>query len=127
MPQDLKIVSSERRETAKAAFEDALLEAWLGRPADGELRARLLLMRLLTRLYYAGLLLWIGHARAARAEPDADLVAPTREAFAAGVAKGTFQAGEPETMWTLGKMVLASFLAGSRSPGFESALETVRQ
>lgn len=109
------------------ALENALLEAWLGRRADDELRARLLLMRLLTRLYYAGLFLAFGHARAPRNQPDADLAAPTPAEFAAGVAEGRFQAGEPGTMWTLGKMVLASFLRGSRDPGFEAALETVRQ
>ena len=35
-------------------LEDALLQGWLERPADRELRARLVLMRQLTRLYYAG-------------------------------------------------------------------------
>lgn len=106
-------------------LERVLLEAWLGGPADREVRARLLLMRLFTRLYYASLLLWIGRTRGCRAAPEADLAAPTPAELAAGVADGTLQADSAETMWMLGKMALASFLAGSSAPGFEQAVAIV--
>jgi len=107
-------------------LESALLEGWLGRAADADLRARLTLMRALSRLYYAGLLLGIGRARAPRPEADAELGAPTPAEFGAAVAQGRLKPGSPETLYTLGKMVLASFLNGAEAPGFEDALATVR-
>jgi Ser/Thr protein kinase RdoA (MazF antagonist) len=107
-------------------LESALLEAWSGRAPDAELRARLLLMRLLSRLYYAGLLLGIAHARAPRPEPDSDLAAPTPAEFSAAVAQRRLEPGSPETLYMLGKMVLASFLAGAKAPGFEEALAAAR-
>jgi aminoglycoside phosphotransferase (APT) family kinase protein len=108
-------------------LESALLEGWLGRRgSDGDLRARLLLMRLLTRLYYAGLLLWIGRARGPRREPESDLSAPTPMEFGAAVAQGRLKPGSPETLCTLGKVLLASFLQGSRASGFEDALLALR-
>ena len=107
-------------------LESALLEGWLGRAADADTRARLSLMRVLSRLYYAGLLLGIGRARAPRPGPDADLGAPTPAEFGAAVAQGRLKAGSPEMLYTLGKMVLASFLKGAEASGFEDALATVR-
>ncbi|HEX5420510.1 MAG TPA: phosphotransferase [Gammaproteobacteria bacterium] len=107
-------------------LEGALLEGWSGRPPDAETHARLLLMRLLSRLYYAGLLLGIGRARAPSPEPDTDLGAPTPAEFGEALAQGRHTASSPETLYTLGKMVLASFLAGANAPGFEDALAAAR-
>jgi thiamine kinase-like enzyme len=108
-------------------LESALLEGWLGhRGLDVDLRAQLLLMRLLTRLYYAGLLLWIGRMRAPRRDPESDLSAPTPTEFGATVAQGRLKPGSPEALCSLGKMLLASFLDGARVPGFEDALSALR-
>ena len=111
---------------ATSELESALLEGWCGTPPDAELRARLQLMRLLSRLYYAGLLLSIGRARAARSTPDSDLRAPTRAEFGAAVAKGGLSPGSGEVLYTLGKMMLASFLKGAEAPALDDALATVR-
>jgi Ser/Thr protein kinase RdoA (MazF antagonist) len=101
--------------------EDALLHAWFGRTPDTNLRARLLLIRPVTRLYYAGLSLAM-FAGAPREKPDADLSAPTPAEFRRAFAEGRLTATGPETLYTLGKMQLAGFLAGLRAPGFEEAL-----
>jgi thiamine kinase-like enzyme len=107
-------------------LESVLIQSWSGRAADADLRARLKLMRLLSKLYYAGLLLSVGRARAARSEPDSDLSAPTLGEFGAAVAQGRLRPGAGETLYVLGKVLLASFLSGADSPGFEDALATVR-
>lgn len=107
-------------------LERVLLESWSGRVADANLSARLKLMRLLSRLYYAGLLLNIGRARAPREEPDSNLGAPTPAELGAAVAQGRLDPRSAETLYTLGKGLLASFLRGAEAPGFEEAIATVR-
>ncbi len=102
-------------------LERALVEAWLGAEPDRALRARLTLMRQLTRLYYAGLLLSIAAAQA-RERPESDLRAPTPTEFRAAFARGEHTAASRETMFVLGKMSLAGFLAGTSAPGFDEAL-----
>ena len=102
-------------------LEDALLQGWLERPADRELRARLVLMRQLTRIYYAAILL-SAFAATPRAVPDGDLAAPTPDGFRAAIAEGRLKPASPETMYTLGKMLLAGFLNGLHTPEFEQAL-----
>jgi len=119
---DLAIIANELCPTP--ALETALLEAWLGRTPDRLLRARLLLMRQLTRLFYACLMLTAGGGRGA---PETDLSALSEAEFRAGLREGRIKAGAPETLHILGKMVLAGFLAGLCAPGFEEALATVRQ
>ena len=110
-------------------LERVLVEAWLGREPDRTLCARLMLMRLLTRVYYAGLLLSLA-ARQPRAVPETDLAAPSPDEFRAAVERG--ERGErapasPETIFTLGKMSLAGFLSGVSAPGFEEALAIARE
>ena len=105
--------------------ETALLQAWLGRAPDSVLRARLILMRPLTRLYYAGLML-SGFAAAPRDRPDADLCAPTPDEFRAAFEQGRLKPTAPETLYILGKMQLAGFLAGLAAPNFAPALTTAR-
>lgn len=110
---------------ASPAIEVQFLTAWLGRTPDAALRARLLLIRPVTRLYYAGL----GFAMFAaqpREKPDDDLTAPTPEEFRAAFAQGKLTATGPQTLYLLGKMQLAGFLAGLTAPGFEYALSAVK-
>jgi aminoglycoside phosphotransferase (APT) family kinase protein len=106
--------------------EDALLHAWLGRAPDGALRARLLVMRQFTRLYYAGLILST-MAATPRDAPDHDLTAPSPDEFRAAFAAGRLKIGAPETLYTLGKMCLAGFLSGLANPELERALVVVRE
>jgi hypothetical protein len=121
---DVAIVAENFAATPE--LENALLEAWMGHAPNPALRARFMLMRVLTRLYYAGLMLSISSAEP-RSAPDTDLTAPTPEEFHAEVAAGRVKAGAPETMYTLGKMLLSGFLAGMSAPGFEEAVAIVRQ
>jgi Ser/Thr protein kinase RdoA (MazF antagonist) len=108
-------------------LEAPLLEAWLGGRAPGrELEARLYLMRLLTRLYYASLLLYIAAARRPHAAPAEDLSAPTPDELAAAAARGELDAASPDTLHAVGRRVLASFLAGTAAPRFDEALRIVR-
>lgn len=102
-------------------LEEMLLRTWLGRAPDRALRARLVLMRPLTRLYYACLAL-AQFAAAPREKPDADLTAPTPEEFRAAFEQGRLTAASPETLYLLGKMQLAGFIAGISAPGFDEAL-----
>jgi len=106
-------------------LEQTLVEAWLGREPDRALRARLVLMRQLTRLYYAGLLLSFA-ASAPRAVPETNLEAPTPDEFRAAVTRGEQAPTSAATMFTLGKMQLAGFLSGMTAPGFDEALATAR-
>ena len=106
-------------------LEESLLSAWLGASPDRAIRARLQLMRQLTRLYYAGLILSM-FAGAPRSAPDADLTAPSPDSFRAAIAEGRIAAGSPEMMYTLGKMSLARFLAGVSGPDFDESLAIVR-
>lgn len=85
----------------------ALLAAWLGRPATVDECERLAQVIMLTRLYYAGLLFALsGPAR----EPLASLDAPSGEEFAAKVAG--LSAPTPDILLDLAKMRLRDFLAG---------------
>ena len=102
-------------------LEGVLLRAWLGRAPDEALRIRLELIRALTRLYYAGVLL-SASAAASPAMRDADLSAPTLPAFRRALRDGRFQPGAPETKHILGKMFLASFFSGVAPPGFDAAV-----
>ena len=61
-------------------LEGALLQAWLGRAPDEVLFARLGLVRALTRLYYAGVLL-SASAASSWVTGDTDLSAPTAAEF----------------------------------------------
>jgi aminoglycoside phosphotransferase (APT) family kinase protein len=103
-------------------LESMLVRAWLGAEPDTALMARLRLMRLLTRLYYGGLLLTFAR-RDSRSGPETDLRALTPAEFGAAVAQGKLKPASSEAMWALGKACLAGFLAGLSAPGFEAAIE----
>jgi aminoglycoside phosphotransferase (APT) family kinase protein len=107
-------------------LERALVEAWLGDEPDRALRARLTLMRQLTRLYYAGLLLSIAASQPPET-PESDLRAPTPAEFRAAFARGEHSATSRTTMFVLGKMSLAGFLAGMSAPGFDEALAVAQE
>ncbi len=106
-------------------LEGLLLQSWLGRAPDRALRARLVLMRQLVRLFYgcaASL-----HAAAPGVVPETDLTALTPAQFRAAVDEGRLVAGAPQTQRIGGKVALATFLAGLGTPAFEEALVVARQ
>lgn len=107
--------------TPSPELEEVLLQAWFDRAPDEALCARLGLIRALTRLYYAGVLL-SASAAAWRAMPDGDLSAPTLPEFQSAIREGALGLGAPKTKHVLGKMFLASFLAGVAPPGFDAAV-----
>jgi len=89
------------------ALEAALLEAWLGRAPDAAERARLAMMRALTRLYYAGLLAML-HASTAPVINSLSALSP--DEFRRLLADGSLRPAAPETRTELMKMMLAGFL-----------------
>jgi hypothetical protein len=98
-------------------LEDVLLRAWFGRAPDEALCARLELVRALTRLYYAGVML-SASAAASWVTGATDLSAPTPQEFQRSIHEGRLKPGAPETRHILGKMFLASFFSGVAPPGF---------
>jgi predicted Ser/Thr protein kinase len=98
-------------------LEAALLEAWLGRTVDEALRARLKLVRALSRLYYAGVML-SASARAPRAAPDESLAAPTLAELELALSTGRVTYGTHAHHHIVGKMFVASFLTGCATPAF---------
>ena len=97
-------------------LEERLLQAWLGRAPDSQLRDRLVLMRALTRLFYAGVL-FSASAAAPRDKSDSDLSAPSSVEFEQAIRDGRLKAETSRTTHVLGKMFLASFLSGAKPPG----------
>lgn len=111
---------------ADPALEAELLEGWLGRDPDRALRARLVLMRPLGRLFY-GCAASLNAANTSHAVvPAADLTAPTPAQFREAVAQGRLLAGSPEGQRLVGKIALALFLADLATPAFEEALLVAR-
>jgi aminoglycoside phosphotransferase (APT) family kinase protein len=98
-----------------------LLRAWLGRAPDEALYARLELVRALTRLYYAGVVL-SASAAASWMTGDTDLSAPTVAEFQQAIRAGRLTPGAPETKHILGKMFLVSFLFGVDTPWLDAAV-----
>jgi len=84
-------------------------------------------MRQLTRLYYAGLIFGGFTGEGPRAGPDSDLRAPTPAELTAAVREGRLRVGSREMIGSLGKMMLAAFLAGLDDPAFEDALVVAGQ
>jgi hypothetical protein len=80
------------------------------------------LIRALTRFYYAGVLL-SASAAVSRAPPDTDLSAPTVREFQQAIHEKRLKPDAPETKHILGKMFLASFLAGVPPLGFDAAVQ----
>jgi aminoglycoside phosphotransferase (APT) family kinase protein len=100
-------------------LEDIFLHAWRGIKADQGLKARLHLMRLMTKLWYAGMLL----APAVKAGlAITELAAPTPDEFRSLLASGKLSPTAPETRVLLGKMVLAAFHEAASAPKFSEML-----
>lgn len=105
---------------ASPELEGVLLGAWLGRPVDHEIRARLALVRPLTRLYYACFLL---NAAATDPRPaaDADLSSPSIGEFQRSLLDGRLEPNTPQAAHSLGKMYLNGFLTGAPTPALSVA------
>lgn len=121
---DIAILTHEIAPTPE--LESVLLRAWLGRAPDRAIHARLVLMRGMTQLFYAGAVL-TAFAAQPPATPDTDLAAPTWVEFGEGIASGRWVLGAPQTSYLLGKMFLAGYRASLSAPGFEEALVITRQ
>jgi len=106
---------------ASPELESVLLNAWLGHAPDDALYDRLALVRALTRLYHAGVLLSASFA-ASGALADRDPSAPTLQEFHRAIRDGGLEPGTPQTKHALGKMYLASFATGATPPGLDAAV-----
>lgn len=107
---DIAIVADSFAKTPE--LETALLDAWangIGTSVTVTLRERLQSMRLLTRLWYASLLL-SGAARQPPPVPHASRAALTPAAFQQALAEGRLRADSPEMPFQLGLLLLASFV-----------------
>jgi aminoglycoside phosphotransferase (APT) family kinase protein len=121
---DLAILTTELVEAPE--LEDALLEAAFGRIPKRRLRARLSVIRLLTRLFY-GCIVLDSLADTLRSAPDVGLAACTPAAFRAAVAEGRLATGTPEIAYAFGKMSLAAFTDGLATPAFDEMLKLIEQ
>lgn len=97
------------------ALAEGLMASWLDRVPNEELRARLALVRALTRLYYAGVFLSASFAAVGAVE-DKDVAAPTLAAFQQSVSGGKIRPDTPMMKHLMGKMYLASFLTDTVPP-----------
>ena len=121
---DLAILSTELLQGPE--LEDVLLEAAFGCVPDGRLRARLGVIRLLTRLFY-GCIVLDSLAGTLPSAPDIGLAASSPAAFRAAVAEGRLASGTPETAYAFGQMSLAAFIDGLATPGFDEMLRQAEQ
>jgi hypothetical protein len=102
-------------------LEDVLLRAWLGQRPHSSFLDRLVKVRALTRLYYAGVF-FSASASASGPLADRSLSPPTVEAFRRSIQNGAILPGSPEAKHMLGKMYLASFMTGDLPPGLDAAV-----
>jgi aminoglycoside phosphotransferase (APT) family kinase protein len=115
---DLAIMTMYRAATPE--LQEALLQAWSGRPSDPVLRARVFLMRQLAKLFYGcanGLYL-------SETRPDlveTDMAAPTPTEFSAAIRDGRLIQNSAEAQRVGGKVALRTFLDGVTSPAFDEA------
>lgn len=107
---------------ATPELEAAFLLAWRGGVLDMASRYRLMSVRALTRLYYAGVLFSASVAAAWRRMPDTDLSALSLSQLQDSVRDGRLKPGAPDTRHALGKMYLASFFTGILPPGLSMAV-----
>jgi aminoglycoside phosphotransferase (APT) family kinase protein len=106
--------------------QEALVRSWLGRPSDPVLRARLVLMRQLVRLFY-GL---ANGLYVAGAKPDlieVDLVAPTPAEFWLAIDQKRLVPNSLDAQRIGGKVALRTFIDGLATPGCAEALAVVRR
>lgn len=120
---DLAIMTMYRAGTPE--LQEALLQAWGGRPSDPLLRARVSVMRELAKLFYGcanGL-----HLTATRPDlVETDLSAPTPAQFSAAIRDGRLVQNSPEAQRIGGKVALRAFLEGVTSRDFAKAVAVLR-
>ena len=121
---DIAILTTELVEPQE--LQDILFEAAFGRAPGRRSRARLSVVRLLTRLFY-GCIVLENFTAAPRPDLDASLGRLTPALFRAAVADGRLTSGAPETAYAFAKMSLAAFIDGLAAPGFHEALAMARQ
>lgn len=102
-------------------LETALLRSWSGTAPTATMQAQLMLARLLTKLYYAGLLSLLAAPKHA---PVQDLTAPTPDEFGALVAAGKLSPGDSATLLMLARMLLAGFRTAMDSAAVRAAIAT---
>jgi hypothetical protein len=112
--------------TATREQEHVLLERCLGRTPETGDRARFALMRQMTRLFYAGLMLSIAGTRP-NSRVEEDLAAPTLPQVFAAIAQGELAGGVADTLLVFGKAFLNEFLDCTRTAGYEEVLNIAHQ
>jgi hypothetical protein len=122
---DLAILTTEVAETPE--LEQILLEAALGAAPDRCLRARLGVIRLLTRLFYGCIVLDSLSGTLLGSASNEDLAGLTPAAFRAAIAEGHLASGSPDVAYAFAKMSLATFITALTAPGFGELLEVVKQ
>ena len=120
---DLAVVTHELAPSAELQRE--LVRSWLGREPDRATEARLVLMRQLSRMFFA-CVLFRRFAGIPGRPPDSDLTPLTPGQFVSALQTGRLRLGTLEVLYAFGKMFLAGFLDGLRAPGFEDALAIAR-
>lgn len=116
---DIAILTTEVVQTP--VLTDVLLEAAFGAPPDYHLRARLSVIRLLTRLFYGCIVLdsLVGKLPF---PPDVGRAASSPDEFRAALVDGRLASGSIETAYAFGMMSLAAFADGLVEPGFADTL-----
>jgi hypothetical protein len=117
---DLAILTTELADTPE--LEDRLVAAALGRPTDAAVRARLALVRRLTRLFYGCIALEAFAKLPASARPPTPAEALTPAGFRAAVGA---MASSAEIAWAFGSMSLRAFVDGLSTPTFAAELDAV--
>jgi aminoglycoside phosphotransferase (APT) family kinase protein len=111
---------------ASPELQEALLRSWLGRASDRVLRARLILMRQLVRLFY-GLANGLHVAASQPGLLETDLAAPTPAEFRAALERGQLMPNTVQAQRVGGKVAFRTFREGLATPAFEQALVIARQ
>lgn len=121
---DLAILSTDLAEGPE--LEDALLTSALGVAPDARLRAKLHVIRLLSRLFYGCIVL---DSFGDRPQPFEAATGPahTPATFRTAIAEGRLASGAPETAYAFARMSLAAFLDGVAAPGFQEVLKRAEQ
>ncbi|WP_315768979.1 MULTISPECIES: phosphotransferase [unclassified Bradyrhizobium] len=121
---DAAILTTEQADTPE--LEDTLLQAAFGVTPDAHLRARLHVIRLLTRLFYGCVVLdsLVGRLRSS---PEIGIAASSPTAFRKAVAEGRLASGSVETAYAFGQMSLNAFTDGLAASGFDETLKRVAQ
>jgi hypothetical protein len=118
---DLAIATTEIANTPD--LEAALLTSALGRPPDATMRARLRVVRQLTRLFYGCIALDAVMAGRSDRKDSLDALSPAQ--FQAAAVEGRLAPGE--IGYAFGKMSLAAFIDGCSTRDFEESLALARQ